>query len=235
MANFKPVKKKKEEVKAVNIIDGNYKTKSCLTQEQIDEMRRRFKIKSNGYSNSWELAKEFNVTPNTVKHWTNPEFAESVKIRDKKRRETPEYKEYSWKKNRSEAAKKRSFTYRYTEESFIVCKWADVVKFVNDTKKDAKPGKMETSTITREEFMKLWDDHKSKFGMKCYYTGVEMVIAPGKPDNLVSVERVDPNIGYTKDNTVFCCLGINIRKHDATMMDILQIYKLAKRKGLYDK
>ena len=40
--------------------------------------------------------------------------------------------------------------------------------------------------------------------MKCYYTGIEMVIAPGKPDNLVSVERVDPNIGYTKDNTVLC-------------------------------
>ena len=235
MANFIPVKKKKEEIKAVNIIDGNYKTKSCLTQEQIDEMRRRFKIKPNGYSNSWELAKEFNVTPGTVKRWTKPEFAKSCKISAAKRRETPEYKEYSWKQNRSEAAKKRSSIYRYTEEGFIVCKWADVEKFVNNNKKDAKPGKMETSTITREEFMKLWSDHKSKFGMKCYYTGVEMVIAPGKPDNLVSVERVDPNIGYTKDNTVFCCLGINFRKHDATMMDILQIYKLAKRKGLYDR
>ena len=142
MARFKPVKKKKEEIKAVNIIDGNYKTKSCLTQEQIDEMRRRFKIKPNGYSNSWELAKEFNVTPGTVKRWTKPEFAESLKISAAKDRETTEYKEDSWKKSRSKEAKKRNSIYRYTESGFIVCKWADVEKLVHDTKKGAKPGKM---------------------------------------------------------------------------------------------
>lgn len=49
----------------------------------------------------------------------------------------------------------------------------------------------------------------------CFYTGVAMVPEKGANSFFqVSLERKDPSRGYSKNNSVLCCLGINRMKYD---------------------
>lgn len=47
----------------------------------------------------------------------------------------------------------------------------------------------------------------------CVYTGIEMTTQPNSPYS-VSVERINSNVGYTKENTVLVCNAINKMKTD---------------------
>lgn len=63
--------------------------------------------------------------------------------------------------------------------------------------------------LTPEFLIKLW---KSQNG-KCYYSNLPMV-SHGRDFgwqrwNSPSLDRKDPDIGYTKNNVVWCCFGIN--------------------------
>ena len=68
----------------------------------------------------------------------------------------------------------------------------------------------------KEYLIHLWE----KQGGKCFYTDVKMSLGShnSRKDlyNLnfknVSVDRVDSRIGYTKDNIVLCCWGVNNMK-----------------------
>lgn len=46
---------------------------------------------------------------------------------------------------------------------------------------------------------------------KCFYTKVQMKLEPNSPESL-SIDRIDSNIGYTKENIVFCCGIVNKMK-----------------------
>lgn len=55
----------------------------------------------------------------------------------------------------------------------------------------------------------LIEKYKSQEG-KCYYTNIEIVHNSGKVNhNSISVERLTPENGYTKDNIVLCSFSIN--------------------------
>jgi hypothetical protein len=47
----------------------------------------------------------------------------------------------------------------------------------------------------------------------CAYSGRKMTLEHGKL-NTVSIERIDSNIGYTKDNTILVCNAVNRMKSD---------------------
>ena len=80
--------------------------------------------------------------------------------------------------------------------------------------------KKHTVYLTIEEFEDLWKQHKEKHGYKCLLTGVKMTHAPSKENgninNNISADRLDPNIGYTKENIIFVSANVNIRKNAIT-------------------
>jgi len=91
--------------------------------------------------------------------------------------------------------------------------------------------------ITKEKFFELWENHKKKFGYCCSLTGVEMVCKRSKGkkgagflgySNGVSVDRLNPDIGYTENNIIFISNKANKSKSAVTKelcIKILEIYK----------
>ena len=131
---------------------------------------------------------------------------------------------------KEEAANKR-IEYLNTEEGFIGSKWCDIKKRLYTRKM-----KLLTHTLTRDEFLDLWEEHKKQYGINCYYTGLplKMVRKPAvkgakkrhpTPRDLLSVDRFDSGKGYTKDNVVFCSWGFNDRKSSISVEDCYLIIK----------
>ena len=88
--------------------------------------------------------------------------------------------------------------------------------------------------LTLEEFIQEWENHKTKYGMTCCYTGVKLDFIKKKGRGTqVSVDRLDNSIGYTKDNIVFCSARANFEKHSVSIdmcRKILVLYE--ERQGL---
>jgi hypothetical protein len=89
--------------------------------------------------------------------------------------------------------------------------------------------------LSQEEFLELWTQHKAKQGITCGYTGEPLLMQrkiPRKdgvrnkvPKNQLSVDCLDPEIGYTKENIVFCSWGFNDRKNAVKIKDCYLIIK----------
>ena len=86
--------------------------------------------------------------------------------------------------------------------------------------------------LTWKEFWNLWLEHKKKYGgAYCAYTGTPLCFHKQKStlmqtSNRVSVDRLDPNRGYTKENIVFCSASFNYRKGNIAGKDLVQILRL---------
>jgi hypothetical protein len=65
----------------------------------------------------------------------------------------------------------------------------------------------------------------------CYYTGIALTNKRNLP-NTLSLDRIDSNKGYTKNNVVFCCAKINIMKSD---MDVDEFIDLCKKISAFQK
>ena len=151
------------------------------------------------------------------------------------------YKDY-------ETMRKQNIKYLNTESGFIISKWNDIKKRVHKKEKmkrdngnykkssgSRKCAKLE-HTLTKEEFLQAWEEHKVKYGMNCYYTGKPMKIGRklavkgakkrhSTPPDLVSVDRFDSNVGYTKENIVFCRWDANNEKGAITIEMCKTIYR----------
>lgn len=75
-------------------------------------------------------------------------------------------------------------------------------------------------SITREDLIKMWELQ----GGKCAYTFFDLETQPNNPYS-VSVERIDSNIGYTKDNTILVCNAINRMKSN---LDPILFYEMCR-------
>ena len=147
-----------------------------------------------------------------------------------------------------EVARKRNIEYLNTESGFLICKWNDIKKRVykkakvkkanGDYRKSAGSRKCERleHTLTKEEFLQAWEEHKVKYGWNCYYTGKPMKIGRklavkgakkrhSTPPDLLSIDRFDSNLGYTKDNIVFCRWDANDMKGSITIELCKTIYR----------
>ena len=103
--------------------------------------------------------------------------------------------------------------------------------------------------VTREEFYELWEQHKKRYGgWFCAYTGKKMTHTRNvnelkssthrslygnnkiKTKSNMSVDRIDSDKGYTKDNIVFCTWDFNDRKGNISLEDIRCILNLLESK-----
>ena len=123
---------------------------------------------------------------------------------------------------------------RSTEKGFLTYLYTSCKS--RTKKKQSKDPSKEWALLSREDFFTLWEEHKAKYGMTCGYgTGEPIIIqatAPKKngkintrPKNLLSIDRLDPDIGYTKENIVFCGWEFNRRKHDVKIKDCYLIIR----------
>lgn len=68
-------------------------------------------------------------------------------------------------------------------------------------------------TISGTDLIDIYNNQKGK----CYYSGIDIIHSPGTHAyNSISVDRLDPNKGYTKDNIVLCAFALNSFKGGLT-------------------
>lgn len=83
-----------------------------------------------------------------------------------------------------------------------------ITTFLRTCKVSAEKRGQEFS-LTRRDFEEMWRDQYRL----CAYSGIEMTTLPAKLTS-VSVERIDNKVGYTRENTVLVCNGVNRMKSD---------------------
>ena len=114
---------------------------------------------------------------------------------------------HSWCKSCCQTANKASVIKRYSTFS------GRTKTFLISCRKSAgKRGQQ--FLLTESLLLKMWEDQNGL----CAYSGIPMDLAPNKLTT-VSVERIDSGIGYTEDNTVFVCTGVNRMKSDLPAED----------------
>ncbi len=75
-------------------------------------------------------------------------------------------------------------------------------------------------SITEADVLALWDRQNGL----CAYTGWEMIFI-SKTDRLVSIERIDNNIGYTPDNIILVCWCVNRARGGMTQSGFFEMCK----------
>ena len=158
--------------------------------------------------------------------WYTPETYSKRMVRLKNYRETDKFKEYSkswYRKNKDRISENRASYYKNKKQisplSFI---YRNTLQSLKSRKKKDKNIEFD---ITREYLNDLWEKQDGK----CYYTGIDMVIVKeGKHPQHPSLDRIDSEKGYTKDNVVLCCQSINFAKHSYKIEDFLSFLKLIK-------
>jgi hypothetical protein len=91
--------------------------------------------------------------------------------------------------------------------------------------------------MTKEEFFMLWEEHKLKYGYNCALSGKKIVHKTTNrketnKSNSISVDRLNPKIGYTKENTIFVSNKVNNMKNAVTKELCIAIVKAYEEKGL---
>ena len=177
------------------------------------------------------------MTYYTERYHSDPEF------RKKRNEQTRQ-----WGRSERGRQLKRKWYDEYigTEQGYLLDRWYTLQSRANNTK-DRKNILVE---ITREEFFELWEEHKKRHGWNCAYTGKPMTrirsinelntkskdLLSGKNSvqkvrTNMSVDRIDSDKNYTKDNIVFCTWDFNDRKGNISVADIRCILKLIKERS----
>tara|TARA_R100000005_G_C5000965_1_gene207971 strand:+ start:1708 stop:2298 length:591 start_codon:yes stop_codon:yes gene_type:complete len=187
------------------------------------------------------------------KYNSDPVFREKERKRNRAYKASPQgrAKTNEWQRNKynndpvyREKERQRNKEYRQTEQGKKVKRKSYLRNintekgYLSDKYNHIKKGgrKKFPVEISKEDFLQLWEEHKIKYGgWVCAYTGLYMTRIRGKgqlmvPSNM-SVDRLDSNKGYTKDNIVFCRWDINDRKGAVTIEDIKNILRVYNEKN----
>lgn len=72
--------------------------------------------------------------------------------------------------------------------------------------------------LTKEVLKSMWESQKGL----CAITKIPMTytLDDGRTFTNVSIDKIDPNKGYTQDNIQLVCMAINQMKSDMTMEDL---------------
>jgi hypothetical protein len=140
--------------------------------------------------------------------------------------------------------KQKDLEYAKTEIGYLNVCYATIKnkyknnRYKNFSEKEKDPHRCH---MTKEEFLQMWEEHKKQFGYRCRLTGIKMVLQRAEDpktrkftgySNAMSVDRLNPKIGYTKDNIIFICNEANKMKGAVTKELCIKILKLYEEKGL---
>ena len=87
--------------------------------------------------------------------------------------------------------------------------------------------------ITSADLLDIYEKQNGK----CFYTGIQMKLESNTERDLflMSIDRIDSNIGYIKENVVLCCWGLNVLKgphsNDDLFKSLKEFYEGAKSIG----
>ena len=120
------------------------------------------------------------------------------------------------KDNREKIQAKQNIYYN-TERGFMIALW-------NSIKKSSRKHKRINKFKDFDEFYNHWLEQKSRYGMKCPATGVEMTIIRGenKPGEYktvmtnISTDRILSTGGYSPKNLIFTTWKYNNAKNNIT-------------------
>lgn len=84
-----------------------------------------------------------------------------------------------------------------------------------------KKSKRHGNDLTLDDLLTIYENQNCK----CFYTQREFVLSPSHPDS-VSIDRIDSNLGYTKNNVVLCCSEINYMKQSQSRDRFIENCKL---------
>lgn len=72
--------------------------------------------------------------------------------------------------------------------------------------------------LTKDYLKQLWDKQNGI----CALSGIAMTfdIDSGRTNTNVSVDRINPNLGYTKDNIQLVCMAVNQMKSDLKLEEL---------------
>lgn len=91
----------------------------------------------------------------------------------------------------------------------------------------------ETTDLTLEYLKEIWENQKGL----CSYTNIKMEMPRSSQDEDIkksptklSLDRIDPSIGYTQGNVEFVCYCVNVMKNDFTKEEMINFIDLIKNK-----
>lgn len=131
--------------------------------------------------------------------------------------------------------------YRSTENGFITNLFLRIKYRVNNSQRiknlPEKEKDKHRCNITKKRFIELWELHKERYGYTCALTGVPIVPKPTSmketnKSNSVSVDRLNPAIGYTEENIIFVSNKVNQMKSAVTKELCIAIIKAHEERGL---
>lgn len=87
----------------------------------------------------------------------------------------------------------------------------------------------EVTDLTLEYLKEIWENQNGL----CPYTNIKMEMPRSSQDEDIkksptklSLDRIDPSIGYIKGNVEFVCYCINVMKNDFTKQEMIDFIKL---------
>jgi len=122
-----------------------------------------------------------------------------------------------YRKDNREKIQARQNIYYNTERGFMIALW-------NSIKKSSRKHKRINKFKDFDEFYNHWLEQKSRYGMKCPATGVEMTIIRGenKPGEYktvmtnISTDRILSTGDYSPKNLIFTTWKYNMAKNNIT-------------------
>tara|TARA_R110002012_G_C11386930_1_gene584031 strand:- start:22 stop:642 length:621 start_codon:yes stop_codon:yes gene_type:complete len=170
-----------------------------------------------------DIARKLNIPPHSVSYHTWS--------KEKKEKYLNERKTYK----RGVDWKVQGIAYLNTEAGFMISKYHDITRSCKKKRNKPINANKKFELLSQGEFFELWTEHKAKQGITCGYTGEPLVmqrklarkdgVINKPPDNLLSVDRLNSEKGYTAENIVFCSWAFNNRKNSVSVADCYLIIK----------
>ena len=137
----------------------------------------------------------------SIKAWENRKKAQKEFNKTQKRKDY--HKEWYVKNRDKKLSKSKIYTDKFIEEF-------PLKSLLSSAKSGAKSRKL-VFEIDYTFIQYLWEKQQGL----CFYTKMPMrLTARNKNPYQVSIDRINSNIGYTKNNSVLCCQSINYMKND---------------------
>ncbi len=137
-------------------------------------------------------------------------------------------------------SKKLVLKYANTEKGSLTVLYISMVKKIKNTRYanfSEEEKNKHRCYLTKEQFLKKWEEHVLKHGYKCALSGEEIIFKrtshkDSVKSNTVSVDRLNPKIGYTEDNIIFVSSKINNMKGAVTKELCAAIIKAHEERGV---